>query len=325
MAGTDTLVTASSPATTHELTLTRYRPRDQHPAAVYLAKLSPGSRRAMRHALDTIASLLTSAPCNAETLDWAALRYQHTAAVRAVLAERYRPAMANKALAALRGVLAQCWQLGQMTAEEYHRARHLDPVKGTTLPKGRALAFGELRALFAACAADPSLIGRRDAAMLAVLCGGGLRRAEVVALNLADYDPESDALTVRGKGCKERMVYATNGTKEALEAWLTVRGAVSGPLFVRIGKGERLTRERLTDQAVWHVLQQRRRQAKVKAFSPHDLRRTFISTLWDAGADGVTIQRLAGHANIQTSAKYDRRGEEAKKRAAQMVHVPFAE
>jgi site-specific recombinase XerD len=183
---------------THELILTGYTPPDFHPAAVYLAKLSPGSRRAMRAALDTIAGILTDGRCNAETLAWSALRYQHTAAVRAVLAERYRPATANKMLSVLRGVLSQAWQLGQMDAETYHRACRLDPVKGTSLPKGRALAFGELRALFAACAADPSLIGRRDAGMMAVLCGGGLRRAEVVALNLADYDSETGALRVRG-------------------------------------------------------------------------------------------------------------------------------
>jgi len=310
--------------TVHPLIVKIPQARAQHSAAVYLAHLSSGSRRTMREALNTIAGLLTGGRCDVETLDWSALRYQHTAAARAVLAERYRPATANKMLSALRGVLAQAWQLGQMDAETYHRACRLDPVKGTSLPKGRALAFGELRALFAACAADPSLIGRRDAAMLAVLCGGGLRRAEVVTLDLADYDPETGALTVRGKGRKERVVYATNGTKEALEAWLTTRGVVSGPLFVRIGKGEKMTLERLTDQAVWHVLQQRRQQAKVKAFSPHDLRRTFISTLWDAGADGVTIMKLAGHSQITTTAKYDRRGEEAKKRAAEMVHVPFA-
>jgi len=309
---------------THDLTTTIYTPRSQHPVAVYLAKLSPGSRRAMRHALDVVAGILTSGRCNAERLDWPALRYQHTAAVRAVLAERYSSAMANKALAALRGALAQCWQLGQMNAEEYHRACKIDLVRGSTLPKGRALAFGELRALFASCAVDSSLIARRDAAMLGVLCGGGLRRAEIVALDLDDYDADSGALKVFGKGHKERVVYMTNGAKDALEVWLKARGSEPGPLFVRIGKGKKMTMSRLTDQAVWHILQQRMQQSGVKAFSPHDLRRTFISTLWDAGADGVSIQRLAGHSSIQTSAKYDRRGEESKRRAATLVHVPFS-
>src|SRR5690242_16523304 len=78
---------------------------DRHPALVYLARLAPGSRRTMRQALDSIADLLNSGRSDAETLDWASLRYQHTAAVRAILAERHAPATANKMLSALRGVL----------------------------------------------------------------------------------------------------------------------------------------------------------------------------------------------------------------------------
>ena len=182
-----------TPADIHELVTLAPRPPDRHPAMVYLARLAPGSRRTMRAALETIASLLTGGQATAASLTWGALRYQHTAAVRAVVAERYAPATANKLLAALRGVLQEAWRLGYLEAEAYQRAADLPAVRGEHLPRGRALAIGELRALFQVCQADRTPAGARDAALLAVLYGSGLRRAEVVALDLADYD-----LDVRG-------------------------------------------------------------------------------------------------------------------------------
>src|SRR6266540_7196116 len=95
------------------------RPADTHPVLVYLARLAPGSRRTMRQALDTIAGLLTGGQADALALDWSRLGYQHTAAVRSALAERFAPATANKMLAALRGVLREVWRLGQTDAEAF--------------------------------------------------------------------------------------------------------------------------------------------------------------------------------------------------------------
>jgi integrase len=187
-------------------------PLDEHPVAVYLARLGAGSRRTMREALDVIAQMLSSGATDAMALNWGQVRYQHSGAVRAKLAERYAPATANKILCALRGVLKECWRLGQMPAEEYHRAIDLGPVKGSTLPRGRALASGEVAGLLAACAKDETPAGIRDGAMLAVLYAGGLRRAELAALDLADHDAESGALKVRsGKGTKDRITYIAAG------------------------------------------------------------------------------------------------------------------
>ena len=304
---------------------TQVMPPDRHPAAVYLARLAPGSRRTMREALDIIAKLSSSGAANATTLPWQALRYQHTAAIRSALAESYSPATVNKALSALKGVLREAWRLGFLTAEDRERACDLPSVRGTSLPRGRMLASGELHGLFGVCAADPSPAGARDASLLALLFGAGLRRSEAVALDLADYEAASGELTVRrGKGAKARTAWATNGASKALAAWLEVRGSAPGPLLCPITKGGNVVVRRLTAQAVYLVLQKRAVQAGVEACSPHDLRRSFVSELLDRGADVSAVQRLAGHANVATTLRYDRRPEAAKRKAAELLHVPYA-
>ena len=98
----------------------------------------------MAQALGVVAEILTDGRLDALTVDWGAVRYQHTTAVRTALAERYAPAMANKVLAALRGVLQEAWRLGLMSAEDFHRAADVPSVRGTTLPRGRALKAGEM-------------------------------------------------------------------------------------------------------------------------------------------------------------------------------------
>ncbi len=298
-------------------------PLDRHPVAVYLSSLAPGSRRTMRQALGVIAKLVSGGRADTRNLAWEKLRYQHTQAIRAKLMETYSPASTNKLLAALRGVLKEAWRLGLLSAEDYHRAVDVRGVKHSGLPRGRALSSGELRALFEACA-NGTKAGIRDAAFLSVLYAGGLRRSEAVALDLADYQPDTGALTVRGgKGRKDRIVYAPNGAADALADWIGLRGSEPGSLFHPVNKGDRILPRRMTDQAVLGIVRRRGLEAGVAHFSPHDLRRTFVSDLLDAGADISTAKRLAGHSSETTTGRYDRRGEEAKIKAARLLHVPY--
>ena len=257
------------------------------------------------------------------TFPWEHLDFAHTTAIRTKLAERFSPATANRMLAALRGTIKTAFRLGLMSAEQMTRATSFDPVRGSRVPKGRSVSQGELRALFTIC--DPKTpVGARDAALLGILYGCGLRRAELVGLDLEDLDVESGALTVRGKGNKERRVFVSNGALDALRAWLTHRGEAPGPLVLPVKKGGKIEHRRMTDAAVAERVQHLASKAGVASFSPHDLRRTFVGDLLDAGADIATVQQLVGHASPTTTSRYDRRGERARQRAAGLLHVPFA-
>jgi integrase len=318
------LVNVLSNAPAGELMTYAPQPLDQNPAAVYLAGLnSARSRTTQRQALQTVAEVLTGRP-DILAVQWQAVRFQHTAALRAHLAGRYAPATANRLLCAVRGVLKSAWRLGLMTAEEYRRAADIESVTGETLPAGRALAAGEIAALLAHCENDQTPAGARDAALICCMYPAGLRREEVVNLDLADFDPETGALTVRhGKRNKARITYLVNGARRALADWIGLRGNEPGPLFFPINKGGRLQPRRMTHQAVYNTLAKRGELAGVKDFSPHDLRRTFISDLLDAGADIAIVAKLAGHASVTTTQRYDRRPEAKKQKAAELLHVPY--
>lgn len=322
----DAIDSLATIATTTDVDVVASPPNAQNPALVYLAGLSIGSRRTMHQALDVIAGILTEDQFTLNTLPWGALRFQHTQAVRSALQERYSPPTANKMLSALRQTLRNAWNLGYMSAEEYQRAVDLKPVVGEreAAAAGRALSYGEWLALLSVCAADPTPAGARDSALIALLKVTGLRRAEVASLKIEDYDTTGKVLSVEGKRRKQRSIpFEDSGALNALADWLTMRGEWPGPLFVRIKKGGKIQREGLTEQGIYHVLTRRGHEAQLPHFTPHDLRRTFAGDLLDVGADLPTVQKLMGHSNANTTARYDRRGERAKRSAVQKLHVPY--
>lgn len=307
------------------------KPAGESPPVVFLTRLAVGSRRAMLQGLERAARLLTGDVHGWDTCPWSTMRYTHLQALRSILQdEGLAPASCNKIMSAVKGCLQECWKLGLITHEEYERASHVESIRGERLPAGRHVAREDIVAIFAALSRDPRYrIASRDAAMIAVLYACGLRRQELVDLSLSDYDQEHGSLLVHGKRSKDRLVYVAGGTKSALDAWVTTRGSREGPLFCRLTTGHvhtSLQREiaPLSTTAVYLILRERADAAGVPAFSPHSLRRTCVGELLTAGADLSAVSALLGHSNVQTTARYDRRGEMAKMAAAALIEAPVA-
>jgi site-specific recombinase XerD len=295
----------------------------EHPACVYLSTLAPESETTMKNSLNIIAQILTNGEADYLTFNWSALRYKHTAALRAALVKNYGPATVNKTLCALRRVLKEALRLELISAQDYARAVDVESVKATKELRGRALTQDEINSLMQACFRDRTPAGFRDAALVAILRGAGLRRSEVVNLDLADFKPEQEELKIRcGKGRVDRTVYLPLGASELVSQWIEVRTDAKGPLLCHVNKAGRIRLQKLSPQSVLFILQKRAKEAGIETFSPHDLRRTFASDLLDAGVDISTVSKLMGHATCAMTVLYDRRGEETKHRAVQVLSIP---
>ncbi len=291
------------------------------PMSVYLSQLdSVHSKRTMRNALTLIATMCGH---EGEAMPWHRLRYEHTQAIRAALIEHYpSPNSVNVALSGLRRVLRVSWRKELMTADEYQRASDVARARGSRVLRGRAIEAGEMLSMFRSCDPDTTM-GARNAALLALLFGGGLRRDEVASAKLEDYEPVTGELRVVGKGNKERIVPLVVGARAALSHWLSVRGDEPGPLLLPCRRDGVLLMRRLSTQGVYVIQKRVAGEADVEKCSPHDFRRTFISELIDKSGDIFAVAGVAGHEHIQTTEIYDRRPEEKKRRVVELLHVPF--
>jgi integrase len=124
-----------------------------------------------------------------------------------------------------------------ISAEDYHRVAGVRNVRGSRLPAGRALTPGEVVALLDACAYDETAAGARDAAIIALLYGAGLRRSEAAALDLAHYDSTADELKVRGKGTRSGLCRWRTGSLPPSTTGSLYAARAPGGYSVRFGRG----------------------------------------------------------------------------------------
>jgi site-specific recombinase XerD len=139
---------------------------------------------------------------------------------------------------------------------------------------------------------------------------------------VTDFDSAGGVLTIQGKGNQARTGYVVEEARTVLQHWLRVRGRAPGPMFFSITKSGHFVLKRLTCEGIAQILMKRGRAANVERFSSHDLTRSFVTNLLDAGADLAVVQKLAGHRQISTTAIYDKRGEAGKLKALELVRIP---
>ena len=140
----------------------------------------------------------------------------------------------------------------------------------------------------------------REKALLGLMLMAGLRRAEVLGLNVEDLDADLGRVLVRGKGSKERVVPVNPALQELLTAHLEQRAVTCGPLFV----GKTGNRTTVTSFVRLFTRLLKRAGLQDEGLTPHRLRHAFATGLIRAGVDIATVAALMGHANIATTSIY---------------------
>ena len=152
-----------------------------------------------------------------------------------------------------------------------------------------------------------TLKGVRDRAILAVLIGCGLRRAEAAILS-ASHIQQREArwaiVDIVGKRDKVRTVPMPSWAKAAIDSWVYAARIEDGFIFRRVNKGDNLMGNNITEQAVYNVVVSYAEKLKKEGIAPHDLRRTFAKLAHKGGSPIDQIQLSLGHDSIQTTEKY---------------------
>ncbi len=152
-----------------------------------------------------------------------------------------------------------------------------------------------------------TLKGVRDRALLAILLGCGLRRAEASILSFSHIEQREGRwaiVDIVGKRDKMRTVPMPSWAKAAVDAWKAVAHLDDGFVFRRVNKGDKLMGDSITPQAIRDIVAGYAEKLENQGIAPHDLRRTFAKLAHKGGSTIDQIQLSLGHDSIQTTEKY---------------------
>ncbi len=304
-----------------------HRTPERSPAGRYIQSLGAGSRRSMEQSLTTLAALVAGEGADPYRFRWEKLQREQTVRMRAELIERLAPATVNKMLSALRSVLRTARDMQLIAERDYQTAASLEPAPRAAAADTSAdlpITPQVIEKLFAACTRDDHAASRRDAAVLAIYLSTGLRRSEVVALNVTDYDNKAGTLFIAGERPEyQRTAKLGRAARQAIDHWLDIRSVEPGPLILPVDRSGLIQFRRLTDQAVYDILSRIVRRAGLTGVTSRALRRAYVLSLIRAGCKPDEVQQRVGHASWLTTAGYHRLARAGDESGYDIEHLPY--
>ena len=179
-----------------------------------------------------------------------------------------------------------------------HQEEHLDVLPKVPLPKLPQTLFpilndSELKLIFASqqLSVDTE-IGKRNRALFCFMLDSGVRLAEVTGLTLEDLFLDEGMAKIRGKGSRERFVFFSERTQEAIRLWLSVRGSEDGSLFWLKAAGVRMVLERI------------KQETGIAVLHAHQIRHTALTMLVRNRVGIHSVKRMAGHSTLTVTERY---------------------
>lgn len=217
-------------------------------------------------------------------------------------AHAYRPTTVARKLASLKSFFRYLYLKGSLVVDP------LEAIESPKVPRRppRILSAEEIGSLFSVLEVDTAS-GKRDLAMLHMLCSTGMRASELVSLDLSDFDPQQGLVCCPGTGLRPGNRRILTLTDIAVEAML---------LYIRAGR-PRLVRQpeepalflnhhgdRLTRQGFWLIIKSYARLVGISSITPHVLRNSFAIAMLQEGVELRSLQAILGHAHISTTQAY---------------------
>src|SRR6266852_2638696 len=273
---------------------------EQSKSAVLNSLTSSSSKRSYDHAIREFIDWYCSEP---------RLAFNRTVVTRYRIAleqHPYAPSTINLRLAAIRRLAYEASDCGLLSPDLAAGIRRVKGVRRLGVRVGNWLTAEEGKKLL--CSETTSTLrGRRNRALLSLLIGCGLRRAEVTALRLEDLQLREGHWVIadlRGKGGHIRTIPVPQWVKEAVDSWTVGAGITSGPLLRSINKAGRIWGHGFTPKVIWAIVKANAKSCGLPTVAPHDLRRTCARLCLQAGGELEQIQFLLGHVSIQTTERY---------------------